>query len=407
MKHHYFLAEVENAFVNHMGRTVSLRKEDDNRWDIGKAVAAYLDYELLAYVTGGDRDKKRVRKIMEKVGRMQIRGVIKRFIKAKSQNESDMLEISVPVPDDVLLPEEQSEEKDWSQWIWNGPVLPLSEEANQLHAVTDEVLEMLRDGEPLDDYMLRGLDKMAELSWADISQEMSRAYSEILTLLTMGANLYPEMEDAAVKVQQIMTHIGSPEVREKIYCRMVENAKSLTVQTIIVAQAYTLENLSPQISQVLVNMMSSDAQGMIGRIWYMGMPLQVLNGVMSSLTFLLRLLLDKGEHVTDVHVPIEDRVIEVGKLLASCEGMPMEFCRNICNIIATNVPMLDQGDLARLKEASKGAPQIGIQIKDSVVAGNNIIDTMDSPENGGMPKPPQALPMTEMTKLLPKNDRTE
>lgn len=84
MKHHHFLYEVENAFVNHIGRTVSLRKEDDNRWDIGKAVAAYLDYELLAYVTGGDRDKMRVRKIMEKVGRQQIRGTIKRFIKAKS-----------------------------------------------------------------------------------------------------------------------------------------------------------------------------------------------------------------------------------------------------------------------------------------------------------------------------------
>lgn len=312
-----------------------------------------------------------------------------------------MLEIVVAVPDEVQLQEEQADENDWSGVIWEGPTLPLSEEANQLHAVTDEVREMLRDGEQLDDYMMRGLDKMAELSWADISLEMSRAYSEILSLLTMGANVYPEMADAAVKVQQIMTHIGSPEVREKIYCRMMENAKSVMVEHLVVANDYTLENLSPRISQVLVNMMSTDAQGMIGRIWYMGMPLPVLNGVMSSLTFLLRLLVDKGEHVTDVHVPIEDRVIEVGKLLASCQGMPMEFCRNICNIIATNVPMLDQDDLARLKQASKGAPQIGVQITNSVVQGNNMADSIQSAADGQMPVPPMtALPIAEAQKLL-------
>lgn len=401
MQHHGYLDEVANGFADYMGSTVSLRKEDDNRWDKGKAVAAYLNYELLAYVTGSEKDKLRVRKLMEKVGKSQIRGTIKKFIKAQSQNESDMLQISVKVPDEVSLSDELQEEEDWSQWLWLGPVLPLCEEAHQLHAVTDELLEMLRDGEPLNNYMLKGLDKMAELSWADISKEMSRAYSEILSLLTMGANLYPEMEQAAVKVQQIITHIGSPEVREKVYAQMMKNAKSAEVARIIVAQTYDLTTLTPQISQVLVNMMSTDVQGMIGRIWYLGMPRNVLNGVMSSLTFLLRLLLDKGEHVTDVHVPIDERVIEVGKLLASCEGMPMEFCKNICNIIATNVPMLDQSDLDRLKLASKGTPQIGVQINNSLVQGNNMADNITPSIDGQMPVPPMtALPMDEVQKLL-------
>lgn len=401
MQHHVYLDEVANGFADYMGCTVSLRKEDDNRWDKGKAVAAYLNYELLAYVTGGDKDKKRMRKLMEKVGKSQIRGTIRKFIKAQSKNESDMLQISVKVPDEVTLQEDQPDEEDWSQWLWLGPVLPLSEEAHQLHAVTDELLEMLRDGEPLDDYMLKGLEKMAELSWADISKEMFRAYSEILSLLTMGANLYPEMEEAAVKVQQIMTHIGSPEVREKVYAQMMKTAKTSEVARIIASQQYDLVNLTPQISQVLVNMMSTDAQGMIGRIWYMGMPQVVLNGVMSSLTFLLRLLIDNGQHVTDVHVPIDERVIEVGKLLASCEGMPMEFCKNVCNIIATNVPMLDQSDLDRLKLASKGTPQIGIQITNSVVQGNNMADSIQSAADGQMPVPPMtALPIAEAQKLL-------
>ena len=164
MQHHVYLDEVANGLADYMGCTVSLRKEDDNRWDKGKAVAAYLNYELLAYVTGGDKDKKRMRKLMEKVGKSQIRGTIRKFIKAQSKNESDMLQISVKVPDEVTLQEDQPDEEDWSQWLWLGPVLPLSEEAHQLHAVTDELLEMLRYGEPLDDYMLKGLEKMAELS---------------------------------------------------------------------------------------------------------------------------------------------------------------------------------------------------------------------------------------------------
>lgn len=404
MQHHEYRDEVANGLANYMGSTVSLRKEDDNRWDQGKAVAAYLNYELLAYVTGTDKDKLRVRRLMEKAGKSQIRGTIKKFIKAQSKNESDMLQIVVAVPEEESLAEEQPDDEDWTQWQWLGPVLPLSEEAHQLHAVTDDLLEMLREGAPLDAYMRQGLDKMAELSWADISKEMSRVYSEILSLLTMGANKYPEMEEAAVKVQQIMTHIGSPEVREKVYAQMTKMAKTSEVARIIVTQHYDLANLTPQISQVLVNMMSTDVQGMIGRIWYLGMPLQVLNGVVSSLTYLMRLLMDSGEHVTDVHVPIEERVIEVGKLLASCKGMPMEFCKNICNIIASNVPMLDQDDLDRLKLASKGTPQIGVQITSSVVAGNNIIDNLNNPQDGATPVPPKSLPITGLTKLLPKND---
>lgn len=406
MQHHHFRAEVQSGFAGYMGHTVSLRKEDDNRWDIGKAVAAYLDFEMLAYVTGGDRDKKRIRKLMDQMGRNQIRGRIVAFIKARTKNESDMLKIEVSAPDELPLQDELPEEKDWSAWMWNGPVLPLDEEVNQLHAVMDEVLELLRDGEPLDDYMQRGLDKMAELSWADISQEASRGYSGILSLLTLGADQYPEMEMAAVRVQQMMTHIGSPDVREKIYNRMLKNAGTDLVKQIITAQKYTLESLSPQISQTLVNMMANDAQGMVARIWYLEMPLQVLNGVMCSLTYLLRLLQDNGMELMQPHVPIEDRLIEVGKLMASCKGMPTEFCKNICGLIATNVPLLDERDLERLRLASKGTPQIGIQINHSVVSGNNMADNITSGQDGEMPVPPlKALPVKEIQKLL--TDRSD
>lgn len=400
MQHHHFASEVGSAFSTYIGSTVSLRKEDDNRWDKGKAVASYLNYELLAYVTG-DSNKTIVRQVLDYRGRKQIQGKLVRFIKAKHKNESDMLEVTIDYPDEEIAQEAQVEVADWSQLTWIGPSLPLSPEANQLHAVVDEVLDLLHDGSEMTAYMSRGLDMIAQLSWADISQEMSQAYSEILRYFTLGADRFPDMVDAAVRMQQIITHIGSPEVREKVYNRMVENAKSAEVSRIIAHEGYTLDNLSPRISQVLVNMISTDVQGMIGRIWYMGIPVDVLNGLMSSLTYLLRLLMDKGNSLTDAHVPIEQRVIEVGKLLKGCEGMPVEFSRNICSIIATNVPMLDETDLCKLQHACKGSPQIGVQINHSAVVGNNMSDHIDCGKDGQMPVPPVSLPIDEMHKLLP------
>lgn len=407
MKHHHFASEVGSAFSAYIGSTVSLRKEDDNRWDIGRAVASYLDYEMLAYVTGNS-NKTIVRQILDCRCRKQIHGTLVRFFKARNKNESDMLQVAVECPDEASQQEELTEDDDWSQLTWTGPTLPLCPEANQLHSVVDEVLDMLHDGEDMNNHMSRGLDMIAQLSWADISREMCRAYSDILRHFTLGAERCPEMVEAAVRMQQIITHIGSPEVRERVYNRMVENAQSAEVSRIIAYEGYTLDNLSPRISQVLVNMISTDVQGMIGRIWYMGIPLNVLNGVMSSLTYLLRLLIDKGENLTDAHVPIEQRVIEVGKLLKGCEGMPVEFSRNICSIIASNVPMLNETDLERLRLASKGTAQIGVQINHSAVCGNNIIDSMAQAESGAMPEPPRGLPLKEISKLLTdKNDRTE
>lgn len=402
MQHQHYASEVGSAFSAYIGSTVSLRKEDDNRWDIGRAVASYLNYEMLAYVTG-DSNKTMVRQILDCRGRKQIHGTLVRFCKARDKNESDMLQVAVECPDEASQQEELTEDDDWTQLTWTGPTLPLSPEANQLHAVVDEVLDMLHDGADLTAHMSRGLDMIAQLSWADISREMRTAYSDILRHFTLDAERCPEMVEAAVRMQQIITHIGSPEVRERVYNRMVENAQSAEVSRIIAHEGYTLDNLSPRISQVLVNMISTDVQGMIGRIWYMGIPLTVLNGVMSSLTYLLRLLIDKGENLTDAHVPIEQRVIEVGKLLKGCEGMPVEFSRNICSIIATNVPMLNETDLERLRLASKGTPQIGVQINHSALMGNNMADNIVTPD-GKMPVPPlNTVPIDDMQKLLTPN----
>lgn len=403
MQHHSFAAEVSTRFANYLGHTVSLRKEDDNEWDKGRAVAAYMDFELLAYVTG-DEDKACVRSMLKLSGRKQLYGTIERFVPARSKHMSNILKLRIEVPDGMLwLPEAAAGTTNWDEWCFSGPVLPLGKDTHHLHAVADEVLDMLEQGVGLTDYIRAGLNKIAELSWTDISKEMSETYRQMLRILTKAAESDSSVGEAADMMQQLITHVGSEDVRQKLYTWMCNMARSEAVSTIISQNGYTLQTLTPLIPSSLVNMMATTKQDVIGRLWYLGIPGNVLHGLMSSLIYLLRLLMDADSNMATVHLPLAERQIKVKRLLESCKGMPPEFCREVCNIIARNVTGMDEADLKVLDNASKGVLQPGIQINNSVLAGNNLVDNLSS-TNGTMPTPPQSLPIVELTKLLPEND---
>lgn len=291
MRHLHYASSVELGFADMLGQEVTLRLEDDNAFDPGMAVAAYFDYEKLAYVTS-NACKKRVRRELHAQGRQQLYATIRRFVKARTHGESDMLEVEFTPAHTHPERDETSADQPPLLWHWDGPVLPTCREAHQLHAVVEEVTDRLRQPEPSLQPVMRGIAKIAQLSWADISGPMSQAYSELLSLLTMATDHGLDTTQAILSMQQIISHVGSPEVRQQVFDHMLTQAQSPEVGQIVTSHHYTLEALQQSIPQPWLRMAASDPHGLIGCLWYLELPLPVARQAQSVITYLMRLLYD-------------------------------------------------------------------------------------------------------------------
>lgn len=291
MRHLHYASSVELGFADMLGQEVTLRLEDDNAFDPGMAVAAYFDYEKLAYVTS-NACKKRVRRELHAQGRQQLYATIRCFVKARTPGESDMLEVEFTPAHTHPERDETSADQPPLLWHWDGPVLPTCREAHQLHAVVEEVTDRLRQPEPSLQPVMRGIAKIAQLSWADISGPMSQAYSELLSLLTMATDHGLDTTQAILSMQQIISHVGSPEVRQRVFDHMMSLAQSPEVEQIVMSHHYTLEGLQQSIPQPWLNMAATDPIGLIGSLWYLELPTQELRGAQSVIIYLMRLLFD-------------------------------------------------------------------------------------------------------------------
>jgi len=401
MRHHDFKSELSTLFQRIEGCTVILRKEDDNAHDPGMAVAVYFENRLLGYVTS-NKMKARVRMIIELSGRPFVKCSISRVVRSTRVGQSDMLEALLPAKPDatpgeayiMTKPERQS---DWSHYRWDGLMLNRQKEENQLHAVVDELYFALVDGDPWTEQMQACIDAICRLSWADQSKDIQERYDTILRLLT--ADKSTEKHVASDCLQQVISHVGSPEVREQVYHNMVVRAQSAEVSEIIEKGGYSLDMIREMIPQKLYQLLAANPQKFVERLWYLKMPRDVWHGIMSATTILVRCMLDADKRLADQRLPIAERTMKVGDMMAWGSDLPTDMAHEMCRLIMLHNPMLNNDDIMALNNAfNVNLPMGGVVFNQCELTGNNItehLSTLTMPE----------LPHTEMKQLTNQKER--
>lgn len=398
MRHHDFEPEIPDIYERIIGERVLLQREDDNAWDKGMAVAAYYEGQLLAYVHG-DNNKLIIRNAITLSGREPYPGVVKRFRKARNEHESDMLVADITLPDGAetsINLKVENDPTDWSNWTWTaGDPLPRTKEQNQLCTISDDLVWLLKDGEPWSKYYEEDIKSISENAWADISGDQQEKIREIVAALVFQTD--ERMDEAAFGLQQVMCHLGSPEVRQRVFNQLRERAEDPKVIAYVKEKGYTTQGLIESFPPGMYQLLTGDPETFVGRTSYLKMPREVLNRMFSGVTYLLcRFMLDANEKL-QFGVPLEERVISVSDLLKyvdQCKGTDLAL--HLIQIIMLSSPGLKQEDLDLLRSKLGQEPIQGQVFKECTFTGNNIIESIQNASK--MP----ALPKTDRTILLPE-----
>ena len=102
----------------------------------------------------------------------------------------------------------------------------MEESVHRLHAMLDNLKQVLECEEPWDEDMEEWLQYVEENMWRDISKECSEKVSEILTLLSSGGAHCLEYSEKASRLQYSIDYMASPEVRRFQAQKIIERAHS-------------------------------------------------------------------------------------------------------------------------------------------------------------------------------------
>lgn len=396
MRHHDFKPEIPEIYERIIGERILLVREDDNAWDVNMAVAAYYGGRLLAYVHG-EINKLTIRNAISVSGREPYLGVVRKFRKARNEHESDMLIADIKLPDGAetsINLKLEMEATDWSNWTWTaGDPLPRTKEQNLLGTITDDLLWLLKDGEPWSKYYEEDLRAIAENAWADFSGEQQDKIRDIAAALVFRTD--ERMDEAAFDLQQVMCHLGSPEVRQRVFDQLRERAEDPKVIAYVKEKKYTTEGLIESFPSGMYQLLTRDPETFVGRTSYLKIPREVLNRMFSGVTYLLCCFMLDTKAKMATEVPLEERVISVKELLRLADqfnGSPMAI--QLCHIILMSSPGLSQADLELIRSKMGQEPVQGQTFKECTFTGNNIIESMQNAS--GMP----AVPTSADVKLI-------
>lgn len=399
MRHHDFLPEIPQIYERIIGERVLLSREDDNPLDCNRAVAAYYEGNMLAYVHG-DQNKDIIRQAITLTGREPYPGVVRKFRKARNEHESDLLIVDIKLPDGADLSVElkcEVDPTDWGNWQWKGYLLHRTKEQNQLAAVTDDLMWMLKDGEPWNKHYEEDIRSISANAWADISGCQQDKIRDIVAMMTMRTD-DERMFEASIDLQQVMCHLGSPEVRQKVFNQLRQRAEDPKVIAKAQELGYTAEGLIADFPPGMYQLLTADPETFVGRTSYLKMPQDVLNHMFSGVTFLLCCFMEETKAKMAADLPVEQRVISVKVLLDIADqfkGMP--FAIQLCQIILMSSPNLSQTDLDLIRSKMGQDPIQGQTFKECTFTGNNIIESIRNASK--LP----ALPGGEDVKSIPLN----
>lgn len=282
IRHHAFKGRLDELYECAPGKRVTMSIEPENEAE-PDAVICLLGCEHLGYVRSGN-DHDAALKLLETSGK---RSIIGKVVEVDRRNRVVWVEADAPAPTDDTRPRHKGNLLE--TWKYDGPLLPDPTELTLLHSVADTLEMLVEQREPWDEDLQAYLTAIGEHCWRDISIEFRAQTERTLHKMTEAAEMKGYAE-AAIRLQFIIDHMGSPETRQRQARWLLDATRSEDMQRVRAAYGPHAEAAAAGLPPVFVDLFLSDGEILMGRLWYMRQRHEVIRGVLTllALNVLLR-----------------------------------------------------------------------------------------------------------------------
>ena len=291
LRHHDFKDKLDELYEFAPGHRMSISIEHDNAHE-EDAVIVYLGSKCVGYVRSG-ADRKRACSLLRSSGRGSLLGKI---VGVERKNRWLYMEVTTACEVSKTVDDRKNI---LSGWEFDGKLLPMEESVHRLHAMLDNLKQVLECEEPWDEDMEEWLLYVEENMWRDISKECSEKVSEILTLLSSGGAHCLEYSEKASRLQYSIDYMASPEVRRFQAQQIIERAHSRDMDLLLLHYGERAKEKILQLPPELKKLFLQDGEVFMGRIWYLHCPYRQVSAILTILSMIVRIQDNEGECASD------------------------------------------------------------------------------------------------------------
>ena len=287
LRHHDFKDKLDELYEFAPGHRMSISIEHDNAHE-EDAVIVYLGSKCVGYVRSGV-DRKRACSLLRSSGRGSLLGKI---VGVERKNRWLYMEVKTACEVSKTVDDRKNI---LSGWEFDGKLLPMEESVHRLHAMLDNLKQVLECEEPWDEDMEEWLLYVEENMWRDISKECSEKVSEILTLLSSGGAHCLEYSEKASRLQYSIDYMASPEVRRLQALQIIDKAHTDAMTLLLLHYGDAAKEAILQLPKELVTLFLKDGEAFMGRLWYLHRPTKQIRALNTLLSMMVRLKDNSGE----------------------------------------------------------------------------------------------------------------
>ena len=287
LRHHDFKDKLDELYEFAPGHRMSISIEHDNAHE-EDAVIVYLGSKCVGYVRSGV-DRKRACSLLRSSGRGSLLGKI---VGVERKNRWLYMEVKTACEVSKTFDDRKNILSDWE---FDGKLLPMEESVHRLHAMLDNLKQVLECEEPWDEDMEEWLLYVEENMWRDISKECSEKVSEILTLLSSGGAHCLEYSEKASRLQYSIDYMASPEVRRFQAQQIIDKAHTDAMTLLLLHYGDAAKEAILQLPKELVTLFLKDGEAFMGRLWYLHRPTKQIRALNTLLSMMVRLKDNSGE----------------------------------------------------------------------------------------------------------------
>lgn len=214
-----------------IGRMVTLVVESAEENEIGvECVAVYDVDEHLGYID--DNQKQELLQVLHTGRRHTLRSHIIEYNEGKgAEFKYSQARLTIEAPrlrnddvndDDNFFAPQRSP---WEDWSYEGPLVPRTAIGRKLDTVRTVLEEMIEDNEPWSEDVRQYVEAFCRNGFIDLSGEMRQDMLRVMHWLECGDA--PEMRQLADRVLDVMTNMGSDDVRV-MHVRQLITEKTLS-----------------------------------------------------------------------------------------------------------------------------------------------------------------------------------
>ena len=212
------------------GRMVTLVVESAEENEIGvECVAVYDVDEHLGYID--DNQKHELLTVLHAGRRHTLRSHIISYNQGKgAKGKYSHAKLTIEAPklrnDDPSTSSGQVPQRSpWEDWSYDGPLVPRTAIGRKLDTVRSVLMEMIEDNEPWSEDVRQYVEAFCRNGFIDLSGEMRQDMLRVMHWLECGDT--PEMRQMADRVLDVMTNMGSEEIRV-LHVRLLITEKTLS-----------------------------------------------------------------------------------------------------------------------------------------------------------------------------------